>query len=44
MKNWGYCVFVVCCKFDDVVKMILLGLEGIELDLDDSVSVECVVV
>lgn len=40
LKNRGYRVLAACRNPDDVEKMGALGLEGIELDLDDSVSVE----
>ncbi|EIT54846.1 SDR family NAD(P)-dependent oxidoreductase, partial [Yersinia pestis] len=40
LKNRGYRVLAACRKPDDVAKMVQLGLEGIELDLDDSASVE----
>lgn len=36
----GYRVFAACRKPDDVQRMTQLGLQGIELDLDDSGSVE----
>lgn len=34
LKNRGYRVLAACRKPDDVAKMVQLGLEGIELDLD----------
>ena len=40
LKNRGYRILAACRKLQDVEKMALFGLEGIELDLDDSTSVE----
>ncbi|NIG88151.1 SDR family oxidoreductase [Serratia symbiotica] len=40
LHNRGYRVLAACRKPQDVENMHQLGLEGIELDLDDSASVE----
>lgn len=40
LRNRGYRMLAACRKPQDVENMHQLGLEGIELDLDDSVSVE----
>ncbi|KAH8299100.1 hypothetical protein KR044_009368, partial [Drosophila immigrans] len=40
LRNRGYRVLAACRKPQDVENMRQLGLEGIELDLDDSASVE----
>ncbi|WP_127959949.1 SDR family oxidoreductase [Serratia microhaemolytica] len=40
LKQRGYRVLAACRKPTDVEKMAQLGLEGIELDLDDSASVQ----
>ncbi|MHA7848061.1 SDR family oxidoreductase [Serratia sp. D1N4] len=40
LRNRGYRVLAACRKPQDVENMQQLGLEGIELDLDDSASVE----
>ncbi len=40
LRNRGYRVLAACRKPEDVENMRQLGLEGIELDLDDSASVE----
>ncbi|AKA39534.1 SDR family oxidoreductase [Yersinia ruckeri] len=40
LRNRGYRVLAACRKPQDVENMAQLGLEGIELDLDDSASVE----
>lgn len=40
LRNRGYRVLAACRKPEDVEKMRQLGLEGIELDLDDSASVD----
>ena len=40
LRNRGYRVLAACRKPQDVENMRQLGLEGIELDLDDSSSVE----
>ena len=40
LRNRGYRVLAACRKPEDVENMRQLGLEGIELDLDDSDSVE----
>ncbi|WON76131.1 SDR family oxidoreductase [Serratia sp. UGAL515B_01] len=40
LRNRGYRVLAACRKPEDVERMNQLGLEGIELDLDDSTSVE----
>lgn len=40
LRNRGYRVLAACRKPQDVEVMRDLGMEGIELDLDDSESVE----
>lgn len=40
LRNRGYRMLAACRKPQDVENMHQLGLEGIELDLDDSASVE----
>ncbi len=40
LHNRGYRVLAACRKLQDVENMHQLGLAGIELDLDDSASVE----
>ncbi|WP_146741402.1 SDR family NAD(P)-dependent oxidoreductase, partial [Lonsdalea populi] len=40
LKLRGYRVLAVCRRAEDVEKMNTLGLEGIELDLDDGDSVD----
>ncbi|AUH01641.1 oxidoreductase [Prodigiosinella confusarubida] len=40
LQQRGYRVLAACRRSEDVVRMTTLGLEGIELDLDDPDSVE----
>ncbi|PWC15108.1 oxidoreductase [Brenneria roseae subsp. americana] len=40
LQQRGYRVLAACRRVDDVARMSALGLEGIELDLDDAASVE----
>ncbi|WJV55121.1 SDR family oxidoreductase [Pectobacteriaceae bacterium CE90] len=40
LQQRGYRVLATCRRSEDVVRMTTLGLEGIELDLDDPDSVE----